>query len=178
METVQYFEKEIEAAPFVRDFRRPAEFMALCRQCGGYGRSWACPPFTDEEAVAAPLFAHSRVLLVAARVTAGEDLPIERAGELLRPVRLRMESELRRRERATGGRAYAFAGKCLYCPEAECARTLGEPCRHPGLVRPSLEAVGFDITLTLREIFGLELLWGRDGRCPASLTLAAALFHS
>lgn len=178
MEAVQYFEKDIEAAPYVRDFRRPEEFRALCRQCGGYGRSWACPPFTDEAAAVAPLFAHSRVLLVAARVAAGEDLPIERAGELLRPVRLQIESYLRSRERETGGRAYAFAGKCLYCPEAECARIGGQPCRHPELVRPSLEAVGFDLTLTLREIFGLELLWGRDGRCPEYLTLAAGLFHS
>ena len=44
-------------------------------------------------------------------------------------------------------------------------------------VRPSLEACGFDLERTASELFGIEMLWGRDGRLPEYLTLVCGLFH-
>ena len=57
-------------------------------------------------------------------------------------------------------------------------RPLGLPCRHPELVRPSLEAYGFDISRTTNELFGIELLWGKDGMLPKYLTLVCGFFHN
>lgn len=51
------------------------------------------------------------------------------------------------------------------------------PCRHPELVRPSLEACGFDIGRTTSELFGIELKWGADGKMPEYLTLVCGFFH-
>lgn len=52
------------------------------------------------------------------------------------------------------------------------------PCRHPEKVRPSLEAFGFDISRTLSELFGIRLLWGKDGVIPEYLTLVCGFFHN
>ena len=51
----------------------------------------------------------------------------------------------------------AYVGTCLYCPEGTCTRPEAKPCRHPELVRPSLEACGFDIAHTTSDLFGIEL---------------------
>ncbi len=47
----------------------------------------------------------------------------------------------------------------------------------PDLVRPALEAFGFDIGKTVRELFGYELQWDNGGDSPWRLTLVGALFH-
>ncbi|MDE7458334.1 MAG: DUF2284 domain-containing protein, partial [Muribaculaceae bacterium] len=67
---------------------------------------------------------------------------------------------------------------CLHCPESQCTRKCGEPCRHPDKVRPSLEAFGFDIGRTLSELFNIKLLWGKNGVLPEYLVLVSALLHN
>jgi predicted metal-binding protein len=89
-----------------------------------------------------------------------------------------IEKELLELEHRYGGRAFAYVGKCLYCPDSECARKCNRPCLHPDKVRPSLEAFGFDIARTLSELFGIELLWGKNDILPEYLVLVSGLFHN
>ena len=98
--------------------------------------------------------------------------------KLILPERIRIESELLDMERKYGGRSFAYIGKCLHCPNNECTRNCGTPCRHPEKVRPSLEAFGFDIAKTLAELFNIELLWGKDGKLPEYLVLVSGFFHN
>ena len=72
----------------------------------------------------------------------------------------------------------AYVGTCLHCPEGTCTRPDGKSCRHPELVRPSLEACGFDIGKTTAELFGIYLKWGTDGKLPEYLTLVCGFFHN
>ena len=80
-------------------------------------------------------------------------------------------------ERQYGGRSFAYVGTCIHCPEGSCTRPEGRPCRHPELVRPSLEACGFDVARTASELFGIEMKWGSGGRMPEYLTLVCGFFH-
>ena len=68
-----------------------------------------------------------------------------------------------------------------HVPMSEAGRLIrpeAKPCRHPELVRPSLEACGFDIAHTPSELFGIELKWGTDGSLPEYLTLVCGFFHN
>ena len=68
-----------------------------------------------------------------------------------------------------------------HVPMSEAGRLIrpeAKPCRHPELVRPSLEACGFDIARTTSELFGIELKWGSDGLMPEYLTLVCGFFHN
>ena len=68
-----------------------------------------------------------------------------------------------------------------HVPMSEAGRMIrpeAKPCRHPELVRPSLEACGFDIAHTTSELFGIELKWGTDGSLPEYLTLVCGFFHN
>ena len=68
-----------------------------------------------------------------------------------------------------------FAGTCLLCPPEHCTRRESLPCRHPESIRPSLEALGFDVARTTSGLFGIDLQWGRPDTPPAYLTLLSAL---
>lgn len=175
--TARDYTRSISTDEYTRRFRDAERFMQACRECPNYARSWACPPFDHDRDT--ELRQYENVLLIATKIVPdSSEIPVSEASRLIRPERVRLESKLREMEKTYGGRSFAFAGKCLYCPEGTCSRLQGEPCRHPELMRPSLEAYGFDIGRTLSELFGIDLLWGRDGHLPAYLTLVCAFFHN
>lgn len=171
------FTATLPAADYIACFRDAERFLGCCRACPNFGCSWGCPPFDYD--VAELLGGYRSVLLIATKITPSTSgLPLSASQALIRPERLRLETRLRELERRYHGRACAYIGQCLYCPEGSCTRPEGLPCRHPELVRPSLEAYGFDIGRTLDELFGIELKWGGKGLMPEYLTLVCGFFHS
>lgn len=159
-----------------REFRDAERFLECCRNCGNYGKNWACPPHVFD--VERYVTAYRNASLIAVRITPRrKDLGIEEASELLRRERHKLEQRLLRLERETGGRMFGFSGRCYYCGEEECARIQGNPCRHPELVRPSLEACGYNLALTAEKLLGMEMKWGSDGRLPEYLVLVGGVFH-
>ena len=174
-----FFEKEttVDARQYVEQFRDVARVESFCRQCDGYGRRWCCPPL--DESLVRRLLSYPRVTLMACVITPDDtDQPVACAMELMRPEIIRINRSLIERERLTGGLATGFAGNCSFCGDQPCTRPEGQACRHPELVRPSLEAFGFDLVSTARDLLGLEMLWSSDGSLPARLTLLTALFHN
>lgn len=172
---VDLYAATADAADYVARYRDGERFLALCRECPNFGRSWACPPFdTDIDAALKPFATVTIHAVKIMPVTPG--LPLDSAKDLLRFHREEFERRLLKIERDKGGRVFTFAGECLYCPAGTCTRSCGLPCRHPDMVRPSLEAYGFDVGLTVRDYLGLDLLWGKDNRLPDYLLLVGAHF--
>lgn len=167
----------VSARDYITDFRNVDKFMAMCRQCRNFGRQWSCPPFAEDWTDT--ISGYSHVTLFATKIEPiGHNIPLAEVLGLFRTQRRRIEPLLLRLEKDTGGLAFSFAGECLCCPEGECARVNGERCRHPELVRPSLEAVGFDIGKTTEQLFSLPLKWSADGHAPEYLVLVCGLFHN
>lgn len=175
-----YITKGLEATigchEFIADFANPQRFEQCCRECPAYGRWWGCPPHDidwNEK-----LAAYSRVLIVGTKITPrNTSLPADVSLDLMRPETDKLNRRLLDMEREQNGTALGFAGKCPYCGELPCTRPQGLPCRHPELVRPSLEAVGFDVERTCRELLGVPLQWSSDGNLPPYLVIVGALFH-
>jgi len=65
----------------------------------------------------------------------------------------------------------ALPGECPYCLTA-CSRIDGRPCRNPHKLRPSLEALGFDVVRLVHDVQGITYEWDSD-----KLTVTAALAH-
>ena len=147
----------LPVADYIARFRDAMRFLECCRACRNYNRSWGCPPFGYD--VGAYLSQYTSALIIATKITPAEQhVPMSEAGRLSRPERQRLERRLLEMERRYGGRS--------------------KPCRLPDLVRPSLEACGFDIAHTTSELFGIELKWGTDGSLPEYLTLVCGFFHN
>lgn len=169
------FTTTIAVNDYLRRFRDAKTIEGYCCSCENYGKSWGCPPFDFD--VEERLRQYKNLLLIATKITPKEqDLPIETAQELILPERRRLDKHLLELERQYNGLACSYIGKCYYCSEDACSRLCDKPCRHPQLVRPSLEAYGFDIARTTQELFGMELRWGKEGFLPEYLVLVCGLF--
>lgn len=167
----------IPTEDLLRRFHVPSVTYAACKECGCFGTQWSCPPLAGN--IAAELKHYSHVLIIATRIPLGSDsFPLSEYEAITDAHRLRLQKILLGMESQTGGYASLTIGRCNHCGKKVCTRTEGKPCRHPDLVRPSLEACGFDITAILRELFGIDLEWGKSPELlPATLTLVTALFH-
>ncbi len=175
--TTENFAVDILVTDYISGFRDVPRFIALCKQCKNYGNSWGCPPFDfDTEAF---LRQYKYAHIMATKIIPTEkDVPFNRVQEYVLPERIRIERELLEMERQIGGRSFAYVGSCLHCKGNTCTRKCGKPCLHPDKVRPSLEAFGFDISLTLDKLFGIKLLWGKDGKLPDYLVLVSGFLHN
>lgn len=174
--TTQHYEAELDTHEYIAGFRDIDRFVQLCRQCANYGRRHGCPPFVDD--TLDRVGRYNRVRLLGVKITPAEQhIPLSAADELMLPVVLQMNSHLLNLERQLHGMACGFVGSCPHCDEP-CSRIDGLPCRHPELVRPSLEAMGFDMVKTSSQLLGIEIQWGRDGMLPDYLMLVCGLFYN
>lgn len=175
--TAEEFTADIKVDDYIANFRFEERFMAFCRECPNFNRSWGCPPFDFD--VEQLLRRYSDLRIFATKITPSRsDMPISMTRSLVRPELERLSSMILDMERRFGGLGSAYAGECLHCNGSVCRRCAGESCLHPDKVRPSLEAFGFDISLTLSRLFSLELLWGKDGIMPPYLILVTGFFHN
>ncbi len=165
---------EIPVNEYMSAFRDVSTFSECCRRCGNYGNLWSCPPFGFDSEACLSRWTTAFVVAARSEVPSGL-LHKEMMDMFLRPLRKKLEKRMLELESRYGGLAFGFSGECRLC--SDCARHIGEPCRHPDLVRPALEAFGFDIGKTVRELFGYELQWDNGGDSPWRLTLVGALFH-
>lgn len=170
---------------YIHRFRDAERVAGYCRECHNYGRHWGCPPFAYS--VENELNSYHEVLLVAARIyPKAQHLPLEMGMRCLWPVRLELEKLVRSLETVLDGRAMGLAGQCSYCgaqPDNQhagrpCTKPKGLPCRHPEMVRPSLEAWGFDISKTAEQLLQIPILWSTDGLTPEYFTLVCGFFHN
>lgn len=128
--TTERYTAEIDAATYIREFRRTEYFIKLCQQCGNYGRRYGCPPL--DEATLASVGRYRRVRIIGVKITPRDTaLPLEAANELMEPVIAQLNGELLAMERELGGMCFGFVGKCPYCADAPCARIEGKPCQPP-----------------------------------------------
>lgn len=162
---------------YVRDFRDVATFEACCRECPNYGNRWGCPPFDHD--TLQDLLPYDKVLIVGVKLTPHDQrMPMELVYDLMRPELERLNRRLLELEKTSGGLAFGFVGKCERCGNAPCARLEGKPCRHPDVMRPSLEAYGFNVSETASQLLGFNMVWSTGKNVPRYLTLVCGLFFS
>ncbi len=163
------------AADFIEKYRNEELFQGCCKACPEYGNRWGCPPYTDDPQ---PDLAQYKIVKIYVVKVYPEcsNVEMKHARELITDVRRQIEPQLLELEEKTGGRAAVFTGRCPHCPDDACTRREGKPCRHPELVRPSLEALGFDLCNSVVDLFNIKMQWGKDGFLPEYLTLVGGLF--
>ncbi len=180
MSRIEEFGVSIAMSDYVERFRDVEHFMGFCRECNAFGKTWACPPFQDETTFAE--YTHAN--LFATKIWVEPSLcDVEMSPEELReatmailePVRAELDDRLLALESSTEGSRALFAGSCRRCAKGECTRPSGEPCTKPSQMRPSLEAMGFDVGRSASELLGVELQWS-SGKLPQYFTLVYALF--
>lgn len=170
-------EATIGVADYIATYHDPERVLGYCRQCPNFGQVWCCPPFDFE--VKAYLSGYTTARIFATKIELPHrpcdiDTPAlaTRALDAAWAIELPRLYEL---ESSTPG-SRIFTGRCRLCRPASCTRAQGQPCRHSHKMRHSLEALGFDLERTSRELLGITLQWGAEGKPPPYLTLITAIF--
>ena len=174
--TLERYHAEMDAKAYIEGFRNAYYFLQFCRQCGNYGCRYGCPPFEVDPLSSICHFTKVRIWGVKI-IPNSKRVPLELACNLMEPVTRQLNEELLEMERALGGLAFGFVGACPYCNGEQCARIVGMPCRHPEKVRPSLEAIGFDMGKTAKELLNLDIKWSTGDYIPEYLTLVCGVFY-
>lgn len=179
--TVTSKEVTIGADEFIGRYRDVERIRQFCLACPAVGLAWNCPPFDFDPCSVSDGF--DRVKVMGTTIEFDEET---RAGcktaeqsalmgrEAIQEVWKTLLPRLHEMERQSpGSRCFTF--RCSLCPEG-CTRPEGKPCRHPDMMRYSLESVGFDIEAMTRDLLGIDLEWSTDGSLPKHITLVTALF--
>ncbi len=174
--TTERFTADIDTQSYIKRFRNADYFITFCQQCGNYGRRYGCPPFDYNPLTI--IESYERIRIIGVKITPHDiGLPLSLAGELMEPVIASLNKELLEMEKHLDGFCCGFVGSCPYCKGESCARIEGKPCKHPDKVRPSLEAFGFDMSLTAKELLGLDIKWSKGNTLPEYITLLCGIFY-
>ncbi len=172
-----------DAETFIQKYRDVETFEGYCKVCPRYGASWACPPFNRLSQIDFSPFREVAFIGIQTFITDDYQQPThspqalqERSEGVMTDVRRLADPILFSTERDLAPARLFLPGSCHLCDDSGCTRTAQLPCRHPQLMRPSLEAVGFNIALAAEELLHIHLHWPSDLRMPPFLTLLAAFF--
>lgn len=170
----------IPTIDYIDRFNRRAIFEPLCRQCGNWASRWGCPPFDFDPMARIKRFGKTTIYFITAKVNKWpENAGIPEMTEAIQSIRRQYEPKLLDIEQELNGFAALFTGQCFHCGSLPCTRLNNKPCRHPQKVRPSLEALGFDLGATASDLFHSPLQWFDPQKPhPTHLSIIAAIFHN
>ena len=94
--------------------------------------------------------------------------------QMMSSVKADLEAELFEEEKAHPGSELLSGGSCYKCAEG-CTRPGGAPCRHPDVLRYSIEALGGDVEKIARDLLGSPLLWAEPGELAPYYMLVGGL---
>ncbi|MBQ8407789.1 MAG: DUF2284 domain-containing protein [Clostridia bacterium] len=139
------------------------QFRDMCavNACGTYGKCWMCPPDVGEIEELMAEFKKYDHAMVYQTVSALEDsFDFEGMIEARRGMSTLSQKMRKVFDRNEIVRAlHLSVGGCGVCEE--CTKKTGEPCRHPDLAMPSLEAYGVNVS-RLASSAGMKYINGQN----------------
>ena len=144
------FEKEIQASTIIIS-PRP---VWKCRSCPNYGKTLSCPPHAPSWHEAKEwVSCFSRSLLI--KFAIGRE---SFKDDKLAALHYLLDKE---KELFASGKLYAsalFPGSCTLC--SKCSFAKKGTCAHPTMVRPSVDALGIELTSITELDFRESVLYG------------------
>ena len=182
---------------YLRNYVDVPRFLGLCAQCSNYDNRWSCPPFDFDPLVHLKQF--SAVRVIARKVSpigdwrfgeatgespsapaqgptfTGENAEnYDQVWQMLSTVKADLEAELFRMEEQFPGSRLLSGGSCYKCNQG-CTRPAGLPCRHPEIMRYSIEALGGDVEKIAADLLDSPLIWSKAGELPPYYMLVGGL---
>ena len=147
---------DIHSLEYVPEVRRICEKNG----CGGYNKSWACPPAVGSvDACREKCLGYRRCLLISTLTEVGDIANLEET-LATRSDHERITDEVGELLRRQGEQPYILSTEaCAICKR--CALLDGQSCRFPEKMHPCVESQGINIIPAL-ESRGLEFQYGEN----------------
>lgn len=176
------YEAEISVKDYLRNYVNVPMFVEACKDCPHYNQVWSCPTYSFDVMEYWKKFKTLRLYvkeiqfdeMLINEVQTEDELNIV-LEEILPEVKQEFAKEMLNLERDNPGSiCLSSGGSCQICREG-CTKPQGSSCRHPELMRYSLEALGGNVCRTVEEVLGLPMEWPGTGRLPRNLKLVSGL---
>jgi predicted metal-binding protein len=181
--TLSYSCVKIVVNELMHSYHDAEKFIGYCKECDRYNACWACPPFdfNADEYLAPYKIAYiigTKIVLDRETINKyqGFDECKNISYKIMKDTRKSIDGNLLELEKQYLPSKAFFAGSCQICKEGECMRATGKPCISPERVRPSLESLGFDVSLISAELLNIEMKWSKNGILPEYFTLVSGFF--
>ncbi len=173
MYTIEKMQRDISVEEYMKDYVNVEQFLEYCKACSNYETVWSCPSydFNPEDYWKQ----YKNLHLVTRKIIFGPDVTEERSYEIMYEVKDMMSEELYEMEKKYPGSVSLSAGSCKLCKDLGCSRKEGKPCRHPNLMRYSIESIGGDVGRTVSKLMGIEIEWIEEGKLPSYFVLVGGL---
>ena len=181
--TLNHSSAKVGVEELIHRFRDTKKFIGYCKECNRYNACWACPPFdfnADEY-----LMSRQIANIIGTKIILTEDVINQHRGleqctkisyEIIGAVRRELDNTLLDMEKQYPESRAFFAGTCRICPLGKCMRITEKACISPERIRPSLEALGFDVSKISADLLNIEMKWSHDGVLPEYFTLVSVFF--
>lgn len=169
--TIEQIKAEISVRDYVSGYVDFDATQDCCSRCPDYGKTWSCPPFGFDPVAFWNSFDVLQVY--GYRLTYRGERTLKQMTDALWKEKERLDAELREQEKQYPGSEALSLGSCRLCKT--CTRAEGGECRHPELVRHSIESVGGNVGKTLKDLCGIEIEWAKDGKLPEHFVLVGGL---
>jgi predicted metal-binding protein len=166
---IEKYSAETDIDNYLSAYVRPEEFIIKCQDCPNFNRLWSCPPYCFD--VRKLWKAYDKIKVFAYQIISEKDE--EKIRRDLAEAKKQLGEELEAEVKRYQGSVSLAAGCCELCQT--CSRADGKPCRYPEKMRYSIESLGGDVSKTLKDFFGIELLWLSKEKLPAYMVLAGGL---
>lgn len=182
--TIENHLAKLSTQDYIKEYRDQHKFIKYCKACPSYQNSWACPPFEDDPITQILHYPYTYIIGTQIHfknkfVQESKSGDIEQISRrVMKEVRAILDPKLLKLEQRQAPSLAFYAGNCHLCLDLGCTKGENRPCRYPNLIRPSLEACGFDIAKSTSEALGLELKWGKDGALPPYFILVSGLMST
>ena len=171
---LERYQKGIPVDEFVENYVDVPTFHEACKHCPLYGLTWACPPLEFDAIEFWHRYSHVTVYCKKYIFETEDEMPDD-IQEFFYSVRNEIAQEMYTREDEQPGSTSLLGGACDICGIENCARKKGEPCRFPKYMRRSLEALGGNAEKIVKDFFGIEVEWPKDGKMTSMVFVSVLL---
>lgn len=168
----------------IDDYFTLRKSRSYCHKCPNYGQHWSCPEFAFDEKLFLKEFKY--LYLIGREFTIPKSdrqktIGIQTCADYCTAVHNQMKldswRDLMAFEEDMPDVMTLMPGSCDICDRSGegCTRPEKQVCRHPELMRFSLEGLGFDVDAMCKFELGIMLQWPREGRLPEKMSTVMAI---
>ncbi|WP_303247204.1 DUF2284 domain-containing protein [uncultured Methanobrevibacter sp.] len=156
-------------------------FSKLCEDCEEYGKNWSCPPFDFDPDEIWKSF--NKIKIIAFKFNFNEEVlnqefseeEMEMFFKRLERTKLKLMRVIYGLEAENPGSLGLYLGTCNLC--MSCTRMFGMRCKMPFKMRYSIESLGGNVDDMIKDVFGSEVLYAKDGKLPDYIFYVGGLLY-
>ena len=177
----------VEMDKMLEEYHQLRKTRRYCAACPNYNKYWSCPDYAFDEALFLKEFKYMYLIAREYEIPREDRQKIfgiqpvaEYCKQVMQAMKVESWKDLLDLEAEFPGTLSLMPGNCHVCDISGegCAKPKGQKCRHPELMRFSLESLGFDVDAICKYEIGVLLLWPKEGHLPEKLCAVMALMSN